>query len=948
MKIPQLIKVCFLVAVLPVPVLISCGDSLRDEIEKDIEDEELSNIPQVTLSLLDPGATNNPVISLQVEESTNVTGWCLSPSDTPPEQSSGEWLSERPEAYTLTGGDGTWTIYAWVKTSAGKVNVPEMISVVLDREAPLIDSFTLTSGTPATDRNITFSLSGSDSVSGITGWLINEVVSSPDPSAGGWVTELPAAYQLSDGDGEKTVYAWARDGAGNVSDSSLVAVGLWTAEASVSLALTSSTPTSSPAITFNLGGSPDVTEWFISESGTTPEADDSGWLSTAPEDYSFSTSTQGTRTLYAWGKNAGNFVSSEAKSISIVLDTDAPDITVFTLTSAIPVISRDITFTLEGTDPDPGSGISSWLVNESASSPDPSTGGWVTAIPTGYQLSNGDGAKTVYGWAKDNAGNVSASASVAMTLYTSGPNIELTLTSAGTTSNPEIAFTLTGDSTTSGWYISESGDDPDPDGGGWTESAPVDYTFSPVPGTRNLYAWGKNGGKLLSSRGSLQIDLSVGSPSISIPSASVITAHEEIILTFSETMNNTSQTFGGGIGTAGGSWSTVSVTDDTLTISAATLWTAGSSLTLTADCTNQYDLPVATINLNYDVFLGTCVDDGAASGGDGSMKKPYDTIQEGIDGAAGLYAAAEVRVAEGTYSGTGPVVVMADAMSVLGCWSADFNTRGTDISTTIIRDSRTTGGSFGNPVATVLSDITYTQATELYGFTIQIPEVSGGSDCAGAGVRLNSSNEYLTLENLSITGQGGASHPDWSYGIYMSNCTQTEVLYSDIEPDDAMITTYGIFAISSTAIIYECQVHGGNAGLSGDGSSYGIYTTGNLRVEGVGPGSAAEVYAGTYGIISENKAYGIYTSSTGAPEIQYVTFTSADGDAYYLYEGSSTSSPAVFSNNYFGTSAGIWYTDNDLGTTVRYNTFSMPDHKVTVGGVQQLLSYWNNDGYLAE
>ena len=235
------------------------------------------------------------------------------------------------------------------------------------------------------------------------------------------------------------------------------------------------------------------------------------------------------------------------------LDIIPPVITVFTLTSEDPATSRDITFTLAGNDD--VSGIAGWLINETAATPDPEAGGWVIEIPTGYQLSEGDGEKTVYAWAKDEAGNVSDSLSFSLVLYTSGPSISFELTSETPTSNPNITFSLTGDSEVTAWYVNEDITNPDPGGAGWEVTAPSDYTFSPIPGIRSLYSWGKNEGDILSIRKSIQINLSVTPPTTSIASGSLITGHEVIVLTFSETMDPGSDSFGGTIDAATGTWS---------------------------------------------------------------------------------------------------------------------------------------------------------------------------------------------------------------------------------------------------------------------------------------------------------------------------------------------------------------------------------------------------------
>ncbi len=90
-------------------------------------------------------------------------------------------------------------------------------AITVDCVKPVITSFTLTSGSPATSHFIAFSLAGSDTCTGITHWLVSESASVPAANDPGWVAVKPGTYRTSEGYGIKTVYAWAKDGASNVS-----------------------------------------------------------------------------------------------------------------------------------------------------------------------------------------------------------------------------------------------------------------------------------------------------------------------------------------------------------------------------------------------------------------------------------------------------------------------------------------------------------------------------------------------------------------------------------------------------------------------------------------------------------------------------------------------------------------------------------------------------------
>ena len=65
-------------------------------------------------------------------------------------------------------------------------------------------------------------MTASDNV-GVTGYLVTESSTKPSATAAGWTSAKPASYTFASA-GAKTLYAWAKDAAGNVS-SSLTGIG---------------------------------------------------------------------------------------------------------------------------------------------------------------------------------------------------------------------------------------------------------------------------------------------------------------------------------------------------------------------------------------------------------------------------------------------------------------------------------------------------------------------------------------------------------------------------------------------------------------------------------------------------------------------------------------------------------------------------------------------------
>jgi hypothetical protein len=235
--------------------------------------------------------------------------------------------------------------------------------------------------------------------------------SSGTPSLGdnGWTAAKPSDFTVSAGSGVKTVYAWGRDVAGNVSTYKTISL-TYNDPADLpviyTFTLTSADPTNSLAVSFSLSGNTNVVQWLVTESATAPDAGAGGWSANVPGSCTLSAGADGSRTLWAWGKNAYGVVSS-SRAVSLMLDRVAPSIDTFTLTSGTPTSNPYITFSLMGS-----SEITGWIVNRNSSAPLPSDSGWQSSKPVGYTLNEGYyGDFTVYAWAKDAAGNVSASIS---------------------------------------------------------------------------------------------------------------------------------------------------------------------------------------------------------------------------------------------------------------------------------------------------------------------------------------------------------------------------------------------------------------------------------------------------------------------------------------------------------------------------------------------------------
>ena len=92
----------------------------------------------------------------------------------------------------------------------------EACTSAIDTIAPVVTAFSI----PSTSSSLTVSITtftATDAV-GVTGYLLTESSAKPAADAAGWSGTKPASYTFGSA-GSKMLFAWARDAAGNVSDS---------------------------------------------------------------------------------------------------------------------------------------------------------------------------------------------------------------------------------------------------------------------------------------------------------------------------------------------------------------------------------------------------------------------------------------------------------------------------------------------------------------------------------------------------------------------------------------------------------------------------------------------------------------------------------------------------------------------------------------------------------
>ena len=230
-------------------------------------------------------------------------------------------------------GNGNYTIIARAYDNAGNSKQSSSVTVTVsnpvpDVTAPAVSSFTLPASATALTVPVS-DLTASDAV-GVTGYLITESATPPVPGATGWSAAVPTSFTFSAA-GSKTAYVWAKDAAGNVSAKRAATVIIDSTKPIVS---TFTMPFSAASLTVPVSGftatdNVSVTGYMITENATPPSFSATGWSSSAPSSFTFSAT--GTKTAYAWAKDAagniGSPVSANVTVRSSVADVSPPAIT---------------------------------------------------------------------------------------------------------------------------------------------------------------------------------------------------------------------------------------------------------------------------------------------------------------------------------------------------------------------------------------------------------------------------------------------------------------------------------------------------------------------------------------------------------------------------------------------------------------------------------------------
>ena len=528
-----------------------------DSITLSVTDTTAPASPAITIiGDTEPTTTTSVTLNLSATDEVGVTDYFASENNATPSNIDTGWISVTVSTnyignvpFSLSSGEGTKTVYVWFRDAAGNISPSAYDSIELvlsDAVAPTNPVIAINNDDASTDTTtVVLNLTVADTV-GVTAYYVSE--SSLTPTAvSSWVSVASAtvysanvAFTLSSesqiGNHTKTVYAWYKDAAGNISsvasDSITLSVSDNTAPTGAIITINNNdSSTSSTAVVLNLTVNDDVgvTGYYPSESSAIPSSNAVGWITvTTTTNYSASVAFtlisepvgSHTKTVFVWFKDAAGNISP-ASSDDIILsvsDETAPINPAITINNGD--VSTDITAVTLDLSAEDNVGVTGYYVSESSVTPD-SGSSWNTVSSSTTYTANvsftlsgesqaGSYTRTVYAWYRDAAGHISGSSNDTIILEINDtviPTLPTILINGGSSSTDSTSVTLNLSASdnvgVTAYYASETNITPESNALDWESVTSATSYFGDVsfilsssgePGsyTRIVYIWYKD------------------------------------------------------------------------------------------------------------------------------------------------------------------------------------------------------------------------------------------------------------------------------------------------------------------------------------------------------------------------------------------------------------------------------------------------------------------------
>ncbi|TLM65616.1 MAG: hypothetical protein FDZ69_09265 [Deltaproteobacteria bacterium] len=189
------------------------------------------------------------------------------------------------------------------------------------------------------------------------------------------------------------------------------------------------------------------------------------------------------------GNHAASANSATRTTTISVADVTAPVVTAFN----VPATSTSWTIPVSTFTATDAIGVTGYKITESAVAPLPGDAGWTASAPATYVTASDSAAKVLYAWAKDAAGNVSASLSDTINVDATKPVVtDFTMPATSTSLTvPITQFLATDGIGVTGYKVTTSATAPLPGDAGWTAGAPASYVVA-ASATYTFYPWAKD------------------------------------------------------------------------------------------------------------------------------------------------------------------------------------------------------------------------------------------------------------------------------------------------------------------------------------------------------------------------------------------------------------------------------------------------------------------------
>jgi len=289
---------------------------------------------------------------------------------------------------------------------------------------------------------------------------------------------------------------------------------------------------------------------------------------------------------------------------------------------------------------------------------------------------------------------------------------------------------------------------------------------------------------------------------------------ESLLFKFSESIDQSTVSIVtvGSLSNAESTWSSDIQTNDTLTLTpSAATWGSGAG-TVTVSFSDLYGNQVTDKIFEFTVTDDVIYVNDDATGGNGSIIDPYDSIQSAITAAGTPVQSISIFVAQGTYMED--IQVSVDNISIYGGFAEDFSHRSQDPSLTTIQSS---GGSSAVLIENVSSGNSFdgfsvyasssssNHALRIVNSAIHVQHcvLSGGMGGNSFGIKIESSDPAPALRYNVIDGGEGSSY---SRAID-TNVAPAIIQNNRIIAGRSNTQTVGIYVYDTNALIQNNMIY---------------------------------------------------------------------------------------------------------------------------------------------